>query len=364
MPPCRRPCRPGAASRRSCCRCCATPRSRSATCRRWRSSASRLNCGCRSRGARRGGVLLVPLCRAAGRVPRAVLRQRRRPDERLGGPAARDDPAPVDRARQGLSGRPGQPRPHLVDRPVRPRARAAGQRPPGAGRGCRARRAAVRPDPGARTAPGLAARTVHRRGPRPPRRRDAERPLRPGEAIRAALARGAAAGNGPQATLDEIKGARLLGRGGAGFTTGVKWRAAAASRSRRASWSAMRTRASRHVQGPAAARPPRRHDLRGHDGRGLRHRRVAGFVYLRGEYRYLLDALRDTLERRRRDGLLGNGICGSAASTSTSASTSARARTCAARPRHWSSRWRASAAFPATGRRGSPRRATSGGPPS
>jgi len=35
-----------------------------------------------------------------------------------------------------------------------------------------------------------------------------------------------------------------------------------------------------------------------------------GFVYLRGEYRFLLDALRDTLERRRREGLLGAAICG------------------------------------------------------
>jgi [NiFe] hydrogenase diaphorase moiety large subunit len=35
-----------------------------------------------------------------------------------------------------------------------------------------------------------------------------------------------------------------------------------------------------------------------------------GFVYLRGEYRYLLDALNATLDRRRRDGLLGHAICG------------------------------------------------------
>ena len=37
-----------------------------------------------------------------------------------------------------------------------------------------------------------------------------------------------------------------------------------------------------------------------------------GFIYLRGEYRYLLDALQATLERRRRDGLLGKDICGQA----------------------------------------------------
>ena len=35
-----------------------------------------------------------------------------------------------------------------------------------------------------------------------------------------------------------------------------------------------------------------------------------GFLYLRGEYRYLLESLEATLERRRAANLLGNGICG------------------------------------------------------
>ena len=35
-----------------------------------------------------------------------------------------------------------------------------------------------------------------------------------------------------------------------------------------------------------------------------------GFVYLRGEYRYLLDSLKATLQRRREIGLLGQSILG------------------------------------------------------
>jgi [NiFe] hydrogenase diaphorase moiety large subunit len=67
--------------------------------------------------------------------------------------------------------------------------------------------------------------------------------LQPGDALRAALQRGAAgwsehaanerswreayvgAAQGPIAVLEEIKRSNLRGRGGAGFTTGVKWEA-------------------------------------------------------------------------------------------------------------------------------------------
>ena len=136
-------------------------------------------------------------------------------------------------------------------------------------------------------------------------------PIRPGEAIRAALARGEADGTGPQATLEEIKAARLLGRGGAGFTTGVKWESCS-----------RQPVTPRVVVCNADEGEPGTFKDRLLLGRyadlvfegmtvaawGIGASR--GFVYLRGEYRYLLDALRDTLERRRRDGLLGKAICG------------------------------------------------------
>ncbi len=136
-------------------------------------------------------------------------------------------------------------------------------------------------------------------------------PIRPGEAIRAAITRGEADGTGPQATLEEIKAARLLGRGGAGFTTGVKWE----SCSRQpvtprvvvcnADEGEPGTFKDRLLLGRYA-------DLvfEGMTVAAWGIGATLGFVYLRGEYRYLLDALRETLERRRRDGLLGKAICG------------------------------------------------------
>jgi [NiFe] hydrogenase diaphorase moiety large subunit len=136
-------------------------------------------------------------------------------------------------------------------------------------------------------------------------------PLRPGEAIRAAFERGDAAGTGPQATLDEIKAARLLGRGGAGFTTGVKWESCSrqpvtprvvvcnADEGEPGTFKdrlLLGSRADMIFEGMTVAAW----------GIGA----TQGFVYLRGEYRYLLDALEATLAARRRDGLLGRAICG------------------------------------------------------
>lgn len=145
------------------------------------------------------------------------------------------------------------------------------------------------------------------------RRRDVllDDPMLPGEAIRAAIARGEASGNGPQATLDEVKNARLLGRGGAGFTTGIKWE----------SCSRQPVTPRVVVCNADEGEPGTFKDrllLNQYADRVFEGMTVAaygigaslGFMYLRGEYRYLLDALNDTLERRRRDGLLGRAICG------------------------------------------------------
>jgi [NiFe] hydrogenase diaphorase moiety large subunit len=145
------------------------------------------------------------------------------------------------------------------------------------------------------------------------RRRDVllDDPMRPGAAIRAAIARGEASGTGPQATLDEVKNARLLGRGGAGFTTGIKWE----SCSRQpvtprvvvcnADEGEPGTFKDRLLLNQCADRVFEGMTVAAYGiGASL------GFVYLRGEYRYLLDALNATLDRRRRDGLLGRAICG------------------------------------------------------
>jgi len=155
--------------------------------------------------------------------------------------------------------------------------------------------------------------------------------LKPGDAIRAALQRGArgwseraanerswreayvGAAQGPIATLEEIKRSNLRGRGGAGFTTGIKWEACRHA-----------TGLARYVVCNADEGEPGtfkdRVLLASHadlvfDGMTVAAYAIGaghGFLYLRGEYRYLLDSLEATLERRREANLLGNGICGQA----------------------------------------------------
>jgi [NiFe] hydrogenase diaphorase moiety large subunit len=153
--------------------------------------------------------------------------------------------------------------------------------------------------------------------------------LKPGDAIRAALQRGAqgwseraanerswreayvGAAQGPVATLEEIKRSNLRGRGGAGFTTGIKWEACRHA-----------TGLARYVVCNADEGEPGTFKDRVlltsyadlvFDGMTVAAYTIGagqGFLYLRGEYRYLLDSLEATLERRRQAHLLGPGICG------------------------------------------------------
>lgn len=153
--------------------------------------------------------------------------------------------------------------------------------------------------------------------------------LQPGDAIRAALRRGVqghvehaanarswregftGSANGPVAVLEEVKRSNLRGRGGAGFTTGIKWEAC-----RHATGNARYVICNADEGEPGTFKD--RVLLSSHadllfDGMTVAAYAVGasqGFVYLRGEYRYLLDRLNETLERRRRDHLLGSAICG------------------------------------------------------
>ncbi len=153
--------------------------------------------------------------------------------------------------------------------------------------------------------------------------------LAPGEPLRAALARGArgsaerpanerswreayvGAALGPVATLEEIKRSNLRGRGGAGFTTGTKWEAC-----RHATGNARYVVCNADEGEPGTFKD--RVLLASHADLVFDGMTVAawcigagqGFLYLRGEYRYLLEPLQAVLERRRADGLLGQGICG------------------------------------------------------
>jgi len=163
------------------------------------------------------------------------------------------------------------------------------------------------------------------------RRRDIllDHGLRPGDAIRAAIARGPRAGvetavnerswreavlaapQGPVATLEEIKRSNLRGRGGAGFTTGLKWEAC------RSALGQMRyvvCNADEGEPGTFKDRVLLTHyaDLviEGMTVCAYVVGAARGFIYLRGEYRHLLDPLEEVLEARRNAYLLGHGVMG------------------------------------------------------
>ena len=127
----------------------------------------------------------------------------------------------------------------------------------------------------------------------------------PGEALAAALARGA------EATLAEVQASRLRGRGGAGFATGTKWDLC------RKAAGAQRVVVCNADEGEPGTFKDRvlltRHADAVFEGMTIAAFAIGatqGLVYLRGEYRYLLEHLEAVLQRRREAKLLGSGIAG------------------------------------------------------
>jgi [NiFe] hydrogenase diaphorase moiety large subunit len=139
------------------------------------------------------------------------------------------------------------------------------------------------------------------------RRRDAllSLPAQKGESLAAAIARG------PEALLDEVERSGLRGRGGAGFAAAAKWRACRAADG-----------VPRYVVCNADEGEPGTFKDRvllasqadtvfeGMTIAAFAIGATRGMLYLRGEYRHLLDHLRAVLARRRSEGLLGAGILG------------------------------------------------------
>jgi [NiFe] hydrogenase diaphorase moiety large subunit len=127
----------------------------------------------------------------------------------------------------------------------------------------------------------------------------------PGFAIEAALARGA------PATLEEILRSNLRGRGGAGFSTGLKWQSC-----RDADGDAHYVVCNADEGEPGTFKDrvllTRYADLlfEGMTVCALVTGARTGFLYLRGEYLHLLAPLQEVLARRRNAGLLGDDICG------------------------------------------------------
>ena len=125
----------------------------------------------------------------------------------------------------------------------------------------------------------------------------------PGSALSALLQ------HGTDDTLQQIRISRLRGRGGAGFSAGEKW-----TLCRDAGGMAVVCNADEGEPGTFKDRVL----LNGHadmvlEGMTLCARIIGakrGFLYLRGEYRYLLPSLQAVLSRRREQQLLGNNIMG------------------------------------------------------
>ena len=127
----------------------------------------------------------------------------------------------------------------------------------------------------------------------------------PGEALRAAIARG------QTGLMHEMRLSNLRGRGGAGFTTAVKWEAARSARGD-----------TRYVVCNADEGEPGtfkdRVLLQSYAGHVFEGMTIAGYaigasrglLYLRGEYTYLLAPLEAHLAGLRRANLLGRNVCG------------------------------------------------------
>jgi [NiFe] hydrogenase diaphorase moiety large subunit len=127
----------------------------------------------------------------------------------------------------------------------------------------------------------------------------------PGQGLAAAVARG------PQAMIDDIKHAKLRGRGGAGYATGTKWQLC-----RNAAGDTHYVVCNADEGEPGTFKD--RVLLSSYADTVFEGMTIAayavgaqrGFMYLRGEYGYLLEQLQSVLARRRQQGLLGRSILG------------------------------------------------------
>jgi len=126
-----------------------------------------------------------------------------------------------------------------------------------------------------------------------------------GAALRAVLKRG------PEAILEEMVKSGLRGQGGAGFKSAAKW---ISCRNAPGEVKYVVCNADEGEPGTFKDRVLMQDfaDLV-FEGMTLCGRVIGarqGFVYLRGEYRYMVEALKATLQRRREAGLLGEAILG------------------------------------------------------
>src|SRR6201995_661602 len=116
----------------------------------------------------------------------------------------------------------------------------------------------------------------------------------------------------PDDIINEVKTSNLRGRGGAGFPTGMKW-SFVPKESAKPKY--ILVNGDESEPGTCKDRPILEHDphsvIEGVVIAGLAVGAKIGFVYIRGEYRYLVDIMRKAIADAYAKGFLGKNIFGS-----------------------------------------------------
>src|SRR6266849_5516369 len=116
----------------------------------------------------------------------------------------------------------------------------------------------------------------------------------------------------PDAIINEVKTSNLRGRGGAGFPTGMKW-SFVPKESAKPKY--ILVNGDESEPGTCKDRPILEHDphsvIEGVIIAGLAVGAKVGYVYIRGEYRYLVDIMRKAITDAYAKGFLGKNIFGS-----------------------------------------------------
>ncbi len=118
---------------------------------------------------------------------------------------------------------------------------------------------------------------------------------------------------GPEAIIEEVKASGLRGRGGAGFSTGMKWSFMPKKSDGRPSY--LVVNADEGEPGTCKDRDMMRHDphklIEGCLIGGFAIRAVAAYIYIRGEFSQEADNLEYAINEAYEAGLLGKNACGS-----------------------------------------------------
>ena len=120
---------------------------------------------------------------------------------------------------------------------------------------------------------------------------------------------------GPEAIIDEVKASGLRGRGGAGFSTGIKWSFMPKQSDGRPSY--LVVNADEGEPGTCKDRDMMRHDphklIEGCIVACFAMRAVAAYIYVRGEFVEEIKRLNYAIDEARAAGLVGKNACGGGA---------------------------------------------------